>query len=100
MTRPSIFKGLTHFIWDEHNQSKNRLKHRVSVQEYEEVFADPQIEFANESVQDSNEERWAVIGRTKEGRELLVIFTIRGAGIRIISARPAHQKERRKYDQA
>ena len=42
------------------------------------------------------EERWKAIG-VLEGREIAVIYTIRGERYRIISARRARKNERRAY---
>jgi len=43
------------------------------------------------------EDRWFVLGQTDTGRELFVVFTIRGESIRVISARDMSRKERKVY---
>jgi len=99
MDLQKLLDGVTHFIWDEHNREKNWRKHHVGVTECEEVFSDPDLQFDATAVRPSIEERWAVLGQTKRNRQLIVFFTIRKRGIRVISARPMSQKERRKYEQ-
>lgn len=44
-----------------------------------------------------NELRLGLVGRSDRGRVLQVAFTFRGRKIRVISARPAHRKERSQY---
>ncbi|MBI4567380.1 MAG: BrnT family toxin [Planctomycetes bacterium] len=44
-------------------------------------------------------DRWLALGRTDAGRALLVVFTLRGPQVRVISARPMSRRERRLYDQ-
>lgn len=74
----------------------NLLKHGVSFERASFAFSDP---FAIELVdhrQDYGEERILLLG--EEASELLaVIYTERGAKIRIISARKATSDERRYY---
>jgi len=41
-----------------------------------------------------------VLGQTNAGRLLSVVFTIRGALVRVISARDMSRNERRLYEQA
>ena len=47
------------------------------------------------------EARFQALGRTDAGRLLHVTFTVRRHGtlIRVISARPMHWKEKRRYEQ-
>jgi hypothetical protein len=47
-----------------------------------------------------SERRWAAWGRSFEGRELAIVFTLRGDRIRPISARDLSRKERQRYAQA
>ena len=89
------------FEWDEGNEQKNWLKHRVSAQEAEEPF------FAEErAIRDDirhstgREARNILIGRSKRGRLLFIVYTIRKEKIRIISARDADKKEVLLYEKA
>ena len=43
------------------------------------------------------EDRWVTIGMDAVARVLVVVYMWRGKSIRIISARPATQKERQQY---
>ena len=45
-----------------------------------------------------DEERYSTIGMDALGRELVVIYTLRGERIRIISARRATRRERAEYE--
>ena len=47
---------------------------------------------------DPDEERYSTIGMDALGRELVVIYTVRGERIRIISARRATRRERAEYE--
>ena len=44
------------------------------------------------------EPRFGVIGKIEHGRLLHVVFAVREGKIRVISARPAHRKERSFYE--
>ena len=61
-----------------------------------EVFRDPFAIEWHDLGQHPTEERYSVIG-VFEGRLLFVGYTMRGAKIRIITARKAEAYERRKY---
>ncbi len=90
----------TGFDWDEGNAPKLRERHAVSQSECEQVFlAEPLLVVWDE--QDAQvEERWAALGRTYEGRRLLVVFTVRGDRIRPNSARDMSRRERKRYAEA
>lgn len=85
--------------WDEAKATSNQRKHGVSFNEARTVFADPLgVIFADENTS-SPEYREILIGHSSSGRLLLVCFTERPAGVRIISARPATHRERRDYEE-
>jgi uncharacterized DUF497 family protein len=44
-----------------------------------------------------DEERWVTLGMDALGRVLVVVYTWRGKGIRLISARLATRQERQQY---
>jgi len=92
-----FFKGTVGFEWDAGNREKNLLKHQVSSTECEEAFFDPHKRILKEVLhvgERGRETRSVVIGRTKTGRGLFVVFTLRKNKVRIISARDLNQKER------
>ncbi len=90
-----------YFEWDVGNQTKSKTKHEVETVESEEVFSDDNLVPLGIQIQpEVAEPRFAVIGQTKSGRILHVVFALRIEKIRIISARPAHKKERFFYEKA
>lgn len=86
------------FEWDEGNRDKNRLKHKVSTGECEELFSNEPLIILDDPVHSQNEKRYAAYGVTNERRELHVIFTVRKTKYRVISARDMHRKERQFYE--
>ncbi len=93
-----IIKEAFEFQWDKGNIDKNK-KHNVPDKESEEVFFDKQRFIFKDHVHSQNEERFRVIGGTKNKRLLLVVFTKRKDKIRIISARDVNKNERRLYEE-
>ena len=85
-------KELAEFEWDKGNIDKNK-KHGVEDKEAEEAFFDKHRFIFKDEVHSQNEERLRILGKTKRGRLLFVVFTKRGAKIRIISARDINKKE-------
>jgi len=55
------------------------------------------VETLDELSTQYGEERFLIVGRTKSGLILSVVYTERGERIRIISARRATKSEREKY---
>ena len=91
------------FIWDEHKNRLNRLKHKVSFETAVSVFDDPHAI----SIQDRfvrGEERWQTLGLIEGVVVLLVAHSIEVEGdeeiIRIVSARKATPRERDIYAQS
>ena len=82
------------FEWDEGNDTKNWKKHNVNNEECQEVFFNqPLLVFYDDSHSEI-EERYYILGRTNSARELFVVFTVRGALIRVSSARDQTRAER------
>lgn len=86
------------FQWDQGNIDKNKKKHRVSDQESEEVFFDEKKKTFIDKVHSDKEERFRIIGKTKQQRLLFVVFTVRKGKVRIISARDINRKEVKLYE--
>ena len=80
------------FEWDEGNRDKNREKHNVSVTEVEEVFFDANKRAYPDPKHSLTEPRSILVGKTKHGRLLFVVYTIRNNRIRVISARGLSKK--------
>ena len=84
------------FEWDDTKAASNRRDHKITFEMARDVFADPFIVEWLDEGHDDNEQRFAALGMV-EGRLLFVSYTMRGAAIRIISARRAEPWERRRY---
>ncbi len=84
------------FEWDEQKAASNLLKHRVSFTRAAFAFRDPFAVEIADTRQDNGEERTLLIG-VERGELLTVVYTERGATIRIISARRADAYEQRYY---
>lgn len=86
------------FEWDQWNKGKNFLKHRVTDEECEEVFFDPEKKILKDVFHSQEEDRYILIGQTKKARLLFVAFTIRKNKTRVISARGLNRRERYLYE--
>jgi uncharacterized DUF497 family protein len=95
------------FEWDEAKNRSNQRKHGVSFEIATRVFADP-FALTEQDRIEGGEMRWQTIG-TVGGFTLLVVAHTVGdqdeAGrpievVRIISARPAIRRERRRYEES
>jgi uncharacterized protein len=83
------------FEWDAAKEHANWKKHGVDFRTAAKIFLDPYvIEFEDSDAE--GEQRFRAIGQV-DGRMLLVVYTMRGAAVRIISARGAQSHEKRKY---
>lgn len=85
------------FEWDEAKNKANIAKHSISFADATRVFADPNF-LASRSHR-SGEARSIAIGLMHE-QLVAVIYTHRGANIRIISARVARRTERDSYEES
>lgn len=88
------------FDWDKGNREKNWVKHRVTIEECEQVFVNRPLLIIDDPGHSTTEKRYAAFGKTDAGRLLFVIFTWRTGMIRIISARDQDSEERRQYEDA
>jgi uncharacterized protein len=87
------------FEWNSAKAAKNLRTHRVSFEEAVSVFYDPFAATGADPDHSDDEERLVPFGMSSAGRLLVVSHTDRGEAIRIISARPAMQSERRIYEE-
>jgi uncharacterized DUF497 family protein len=93
------------FEWDEVKNLSNRRKHGVSFDEASAVFRDPLYVSVQDRIEEG-EQRWLALGLADGLVLLAVAHTVseeRDQGvsvevIRIISARQATRKERRRYE--
>lgn len=95
----SILESFEGFEWDEGNAGKNRHRHRVTDAESEEVFSNEPLIVVRYSSHSRSELRYAVRGVTNLGRRLTVIFAVRNALMRVISAREMNRREERIYEE-
>jgi len=96
--RSKILEKVTGFEWDTGNKNKNFIKHKVANEECEEIFFDQNKIIMKDVAHSKSEERYTLIGQTKQKRLLHIIFTIRKDRIRIISARNLNKKHYRLYE--
>jgi uncharacterized DUF497 family protein len=79
----------------------NAAKHGVSFEDAVTVFLDPEVLDGADLQHSSAESRFLRLGRSANGRVLMVAYTFRRSGdaeaIRIISARRASRRERAAY---
>lgn len=89
------------FEWDPQKAEANAAKHGVAFDEAMTVFADPEALDGPDLDHSSTETRFRRLGRSADGRVLMVAHTFRrrgdGEAIRIISARRASRRERAAY---
>jgi uncharacterized DUF497 family protein len=83
------------FDWDDDNEG-HVSRHGVEWWEAEEALLDPErVNLAQTNV--AGEHRFLVIGRTDAGRSLVVVYTLRGRRIRVVTARTPSEGESRQY---
>ena len=88
------------FEWNEDKANSNRIKHSISFDEAQTVFADISACIFDDEWHSSIEEhREIIIGHSLNNRILLVCFIeSQEKTIRIISARKATKQEVKKYE--
>ena len=84
------------YEWDIQKAHLNARKHGVQFADAVLVLEDDNALTRNEQAADG-EERWITLGADVLGRILVVVYTWRGSGLRVISARPATPRERNQY---
>ena len=88
------------FEWDKGNREKCQ-KHGVPLASIESLFNGPLMVFRDPE-HSGVEERFKAIGRTDDGRSVLIVFTLRKKGgdtlVRPLSARYMHRKEVEHYE--
>jgi len=83
------------FVWDEKKNRSNISKHGYDFRDVKRIFSDEIVEI-EDTRNDYGERRLKAIGILRE-KEVLVVYTVREDKIRIISARRAHDNERKAY---
>ncbi len=84
------------FEWDEAKADANLAKHGISFADAAGVFEDlSRIEWLDDR-EDYGEDRFVTVGQV-QGREIVVVYTMRGENRRLIMARRATRREREEY---
>ncbi len=85
--------------WDEAKAAANFEKHGVSFADAATVFGDPLYVDFYDPDHSTDENRYLIIGASKEGRMLIVSYTERNGVVRLISAREVTPTERKAYEE-
>ena len=86
------------FEWNQDKNILNLLKDGVDFEESMSVFDDGFALIIEDHAHSSFERREIIVGQSSENRLLYVVFSERGNGIRIISARKLTSAEKRRYE--
>jgi uncharacterized DUF497 family protein len=87
------------FEWDPRKERANRRKHKIGFADASTVFGDPISITIPDPDCIAGEERFLIIGMSREHKLMVVVHTMRGVRIRLISARTATRHERREYEE-
>ena len=85
------------FEWDNEKNTINKQKHKIGFEEAVLVFDDPFHIELYDNVHSDREDRFLAIGTVVNVLIVLVVYTERNDKLRIISARPATNKEKELY---
>lgn len=81
--------------WDDENV-EHVARHSVTPDEVQEALRDVR-RIGAPTYHAAGELRWALIGATEAGRVLFVVYTRRSGTVRVITARDALRREKRRY---
>jgi uncharacterized DUF497 family protein len=87
------------FEWDEAKAAANLAKHRVAFDEAKTVFDDQLYVDFYDPDHSVDEPRYIIVGRSRQGRLLIVSYTGRDGAIRLINARELTSTEREAYEE-
>ena len=87
------------FEWDRKKAESNARKHGVTFDEACTAFRDPLALLMPDPDHSLSEERYIVLGMSSQQRLLVVTFAERPPRTRLISARRATRRERRRYEE-
>lgn len=85
------------FDWDDAKNDSNIDKHGVTFTMAARIWQNPGALLVEKDDRDYQEDRYIAQGLHPSGTLLVVVSTYRGDDIRIISARKAEPKERKRY---
>jgi len=86
-------------VWDENKNRENILKHKISFEEAQTVFYDPEGKIIADPDHSAEEDMFIILGLSKMLHLLVVCHCYRENDeiIRIISARKATKSESKQY---
>ena len=87
------------FEWDPNKAKENLEIHGVSFDEAGTAFRDTLSLTIYDPLHSEEEDRFVLLGNSHKDRLLVVVHTVRGDNIRLISARNASKKERKQYEE-
>ena len=87
------------FEWDPRKAAQNHSKHGVTFEEAASAFGDPLSLTIGDPDHSTDEPRYVLLGRSRQGRLLVVVHVERGDNVRVISARLATPRERKSYEE-
>ena len=87
------------FLWDARKAAVNERKHGIGFPEATTVFDDPLSVTIPDPAHSVGEQRFLLLGTSRQQRLLVVAHSESGESIRIISARRARRRERRAYEE-
>ena len=85
------------FKWDEQKAERDQFKHSISFQFATRAFEDKSRIAVIDNRRDYGETRYITLAKI-DNRLYVVAFTLRASIIRLISARKAHNKEVKRYE--
>lgn len=100
----AMYNKLMKFEWDDHKNQNNLIKHGISFEEAKDVFDDPNLLTFEDNRFPYGETRLISVGKIflttqKKMVIVVVVHTPRGQSMRLISARKANERERKRYGQ-
>jgi len=87
------------FEWDPNKAKENLEIHGVSFDEAGTAFRDTLSLAIYDPLHSEEEDRFVLLGNSHKDRLLVVVHTVRGDNVRLISARKASKKERKHYEE-
>ncbi len=83
------------FEYDENKSGSNKIKHGIDFKEAQQIFFNKENVFIKREKTIDSEERYTITGMFDD-KCYTVVFTFRGANIRLISARRCRKNEKKR----
>lgn len=87
------------FEWHDEKAAANLAHHKVSFEEAKTVFDDPLYVDFYDPDHSYDEQRYLIVGESRQGRLLIVSYIERNDVVRLISAREVTAAERKAYEE-